>query len=305
MAGVRRGGWRWVLASVGALVVFLGIQVMMGFAASFVVSLQLVATMPGVMTDDPQAVFDALTPAMLVVSQLACLAVGAPWWRRVSRRLRRPSRASAGHAVALLCSLLVLSVAFQLVISAGLTFLLPLAPALQQNYSEAMQGISGTSALTVVSVVVMAPIVEEAFFRGVALTYARRGLVSAAAANVLQATLFGIAHGNIVQGAYAFCLGLVLGLVRLRYRRLWPCMILHLGMNASSYLIDAVSTLPERPFLVVMIVGAVASVVVLALGLRRLVRGLPADGESEEIPALPPSPYAPPSGTRPPRPSGL
>ena len=68
------------------------------------------------------------------------------------------------------------------------------------------------SILMVICSVIFAPFCEELVFRGVTMHQAKKCLPFWAA-NLLQALLFGIFHMNMIQGIYAFCLGLVLGYV--------------------------------------------------------------------------------------------
>lgn len=56
--------------------------------------------------------------------------------------------------------------------------------------------------------------------------------------NCIQALAFGIIHGNLVQGTYAFFLGLVLGYVYQKYHNIWMCMLLHAVINLSSQFAD-------------------------------------------------------------------
>lgn len=63
---------------------------------------------------------------------------------------------------------------------------------------------------------VIDPLAEELCFRGVSLTALERRGLPFWAANVVQAVLFAAFHFNIVQSAYAFACGLVLGGLRQR-----------------------------------------------------------------------------------------
>lgn len=60
--------------------------------------------------------------------------------------------------------------------------------------------------------VCLAPISEELIFRGVTMRIARKSFPFWIA-NIMQALFFGIFHLNIIQGCYAFALGLFLGYV--------------------------------------------------------------------------------------------
>ncbi|WAC71697.1 CPBP family intramembrane metalloprotease [Roseateles sp. SL47] len=88
------------------------------------------------------------------------------------------------------------------------------------------------------AVCVVAPVVEEMFFRGVLL----RGflqLYPRARAIGYSALFFGVAHLNIYQFCLAFFLGLLLGLLYERGRSLLPCMALHAALNTSVYLLSS------------------------------------------------------------------
>ena len=106
-------------------------------------------------------------------------------------------------------------------------------------------------------------------------------------ANVVQALLFGLMHGNIVQGLYTFAAGLVLGLLYWRLGDLKFPILLHFGLNASSYLVDPLSELlyacvPESlQFGAYALVGIVA----LAVALRMLAPVFRSAGQGGEAAA--------------------
>lgn len=136
--------------------------------------------------------------------------------------------------------LIMLGLGVQLTVSVALSVVFALLPNLEQEYAEVMNsGDLGTVALLpILATAFGAPVVEEVLCRGVAFACARRALPRVWMANVLQALLFAVLHGNITQGAYAFAIGLVLGGVWLRYRRLGCCIAVHFAVNASSYVMD-------------------------------------------------------------------
>ena len=83
---------------------------------------------------------------------------------------------------------------------------------------------------------VIDPLAEELCFRGVSLTaLARRGLPFWAA-NLVQAVLFAAFHFNIVQSAYAFACGLVLGGLRQR-DGIGSSAIAHCACNLSGVIL--------------------------------------------------------------------
>ena len=78
--------------------------------------------------------------------------------------------------------------------------------------------------------VILAPFSEELIFRGVTMRQARKFLPFWAA-NLMQAILFGIFHMNLIQGVYAFCLGIVLGYICEKSGSIYNSVLLHMLFN--------------------------------------------------------------------------
>jgi len=101
-------------------------------------------------------------------------------------------------------------------------------------YALAMlERLLGGGIVSVVAVCLVAPVIEEMFYRGVLL----RGLLgrySARTAIVLSSGLFAAVHMNVYQTPGAFVFGLFVGWVYLVYRSLWPCIFAHALMNSLS-----------------------------------------------------------------------
>lgn len=118
------------------------------------------------------------------------------------------------------------------------------APQVLENYQQLMENAGiGIDGWANAAAVLLAPLGEELIFRGVAFYYARKavsGMGNPRAefwiANCLQALLFGIYHMNLVQGIYAFVIGLVLGYLYQRYHSVIPGMLAHLVFNGMSAL---------------------------------------------------------------------
>ena len=262
---------KWVLAAVGA-----------GFAyllAQIVALVALTLTLPA-------SDIDGLT----FVATAASLVLAVLWWRhlrpgaRLRREVARPSRPE--RRVLLACVLLLLGVVLQVTLSVALTLVLPLFPELMDFYLELMElaGISGqTDLATFVDMAILAPTAEEAICRGVALEFclrafcpeprpAARDEIPAArfwAANVVQALIFAVMHLNIVQGVYAFGLGLLLGWIVRRTGRLRAAVLLHMAVNGASELMTPLEPLLDGALVPALVVGCVISVA-LVLAVARL-----------------------------------
>ena len=269
---------KWLLAAVGAALAYLAAQV----AALVAIELALPS-------------FD--TDRLAFLATAASLALAVLWWRhlrpqaRLRREVARPSRPE--RRVLLACVLLVLGLVLQVTLSVVLTMVLPLFPEVMEFYLELMElaGISGqTDLVTLLDIAVLAPIAEEAICRGVALEFCLRatcpeprpaagGEIPRArfwAANVAQALIFAVMHLNIVQGAYALVLGLLLGWIVRRTGRLRYAALLHMAVNASSVLTDVLDPLLGGALVPTLVVGGLASVA-LIWGVARLTAEPPAE----------------------------
>lgn len=91
--------------------------------------------------------------------------------------------------------------------------------------------------LQIVTAGFLAPLVEELMMRG--LLYQRlRKMMGAWAALFWSALAFGIFHGNVIQGVYAFLLGLYFAWLMERFQRLWVPVVAHMAANLFVLLLD-------------------------------------------------------------------
>lgn len=90
------------------------------------------------------------------------------------------------------------------------------------------------------------PAVEEAVFRGAVLGLFRR-LFQTRTAVLLSALLFGLYHGNIVQGVYAFLLGLLLAYGRLRMDTPAAPFLMHAAANCCVFLLSGRAFFESAP----------------------------------------------------------
>lgn len=129
----------------------------------------------------------------------------------------------------IICIVPILQIATGFLIT-GISFLFP---EWLEFYEDLLDnaGFSGRpSMLLILYSVILGPIAEEFTFRGVTMASAKRALPFWGA-NLLQAFLFGAFHLNIIQGIYAFALGLILGLICEKSGCIWYSVVLHIGFN--------------------------------------------------------------------------
>ncbi|WP_263390568.1 CPBP family intramembrane glutamic endopeptidase [Bifidobacterium rousetti] len=123
------------------------------------------------------------------------------------------------------------------------------------------------------------PICEEVMFRGVLMKelkpFGRNFAI------VTSALLFGLFHGDVVQGAFAFLMGLLLGFVAMEYSLVWSIAI-HIFNNAIlSGVVDGLAShyLNDNGYLVyslilslIGVIGTILAFVVYGRGLKTYVR---------------------------------
>lgn len=170
---------------------------------------------------------------LTAVATAATLVIGAFWYRRYQPEGDFSLRelCSGKFVLAMGC----LGLSLQLLVSVCLNTLYPVLPhSLTDQYNNLMESLLGGNVwLSVFVTVILAPLAEEFLFRGVTLQKARN-LMSFGAANVLQAVLFGLYHMNLIQGVYAFVLGMVLGFTANYFHSIWASVLLHAFVNASA-----------------------------------------------------------------------
>jgi len=126
-------------------------------------------------------------------------------------------------------------------LSRGVNALIGLTPlpVLFPGYAEVSDAIYGSSLLSQIAASgVSAPLLEETLMRG--LIYRRLKLYTGnkRLAMVGSALIFGLFHGNIVQGVYAFLLGLFFAELYENYGSLVPAMAAHIAANLASILLE-------------------------------------------------------------------
>lgn len=83
---------------------------------------------------------------------------------------------------------------------------------------------------------VISPFVEEVIFRG--FLYGRmRVYMKKTGAILLSALLFGVYHGNLVQGIYGFIMGIIFTLVYEKYKNFYLAVVMHSITNLVGYFI--------------------------------------------------------------------
>ena len=83
------------------------------------------------------------------------------------------------------------------------------------------------------------PLAEELVFRGLVFGTVRKNRSFGQAA-VMSALLFGIYHGNVLQGVYAFLMGLLFSWIMEREKTIGAPLVTHMAANFTSLAMTAV-----------------------------------------------------------------
>lgn len=160
--------------------------------------------------------------------------------------------------------LLLLGGGCQFFFSGFMALIRPFCAKAFSEYSRLLEQLTNANfAVVLLFMIIIAPVSEEMIFRGVILSRAER-LYSFKYANILQAILFGVFHGNVVQGIYAALIGLILGAVANRFQTVYASIALHMIINASSLLM---ALIPDKliSYIAVTLSGAILMAAAMAM----------------------------------------
>ncbi|MEY8339034.1 type II CAAX endopeptidase family protein [Lachnospiraceae bacterium 62-35] len=116
-------------------------------------------------------------------------------------------------------------------------YVIPIPEIIVRPYQEAESKMfKGSIFLQAVVICLAAPLGEEGAFRGCSFSRLREEHSFAIAA-VLSSLSFAIYHGNVIQGIYTFCLGLLLCLTKEVYGTMKAPLLMHTTANGVSLLL--------------------------------------------------------------------
>lgn len=164
------------------------------------------------------------------------LAVFIPLWRATRRTHTRYNTARLAPITAVLISGAGIGLCLTLTVFFELTDLVRFFP----SYELVSDLISGGSLpAQILTVCIAAPVAEELCFRGIIGNRLGAWLPDWAVV-LCSGFLFGLVHLNLLQGLYAFLLGVALALVYIRTRTIWAAVVGHIAFNSASILLNAV-----------------------------------------------------------------
>ncbi|MCH5255412.1 MAG: CPBP family intramembrane metalloprotease [Lachnospiraceae bacterium] len=128
-----------------------------------------------------------------------------------------------------------------------------------ETYSKVAQKQYGVPFLLgIILYGLISPIAEEILFRG--LVYNRlKKYCAVPAAILLSAVLFGLFHGNLVQGVYGFLMGCLMAIVYERFGSFLHAVLFHAVANVTVYTVtgmEGLYSLLVTPWICVILFGA-------------------------------------------------
>ena len=263
------------------LIVFFALQLILGImgsiGAGFIVGVE--AGMKGLgndmafITQRTQEMLAVITPIVAFISHVFAVVIGCIWVYFVfgKKKPGNPVKAFSGMTLVVL---VLCAVGLQYSCSYALNVVEIINPALMENYNKLMEtaGLTGMNTFAIIASVCLAPIGEELLFRGVTFRLAKNAGLRFWAANILQAVCFGIVHMNVVQGSYAFVMGIVLGYVYEKYNSLYVPILLHFIFNLLGTVVDYVleallGEITAEPAVISSVIAFVIYAAILALGI--------------------------------------
>lgn len=156
----------------------------------------------------------------------------------------------------------IVSVAIMVIgISCLMNLLIALIPIDDVEYQEIAEEMFNNNGIVIQLVVIgiLAPVSEELIFRG--LIFRRsRDYVGFMWAAVCSGLFFGIYHGNLTQGIFAFFMGMLFAAIYEHFGTLWAPIVAHMANNIfatlENNLLDKIDVPDIAYFIFVIVIGA-------------------------------------------------
>lgn len=256
---LKKTGW-FIVAMLPALL-SLVLQIGCAVVMLIIYVLPEIVKNPGPVSYDhamEQALYIYMENAMniVVLYQVIGVIVFGLWYYLAYGRKPRPALAERPDYKSV-AGIIWLGIGIQLFITGVLNIIYILNPKLMENYIDLMEaaGITEFTVISVIATVLLAPLGEELLCRGIIFRLSGKVSKRFWVANCIQAFAFGVIHGNLVQGTYAFFIGLVLGYIYGKYHNIWYCMLLHGVINLMSNFVDYYFALFPEGFEIPALIG--------------------------------------------------
>lgn len=261
-----------LLCLLPALLAF-GIQIIVSFGGIFVKLILEIISNPDLVHQmaDPNFILDFLIDSQFlagisaVYAVIAALALGFWYWKQFVPKKQPRRKVSSLINPQIFCALVLLMLGMQYISNYVVMILAAINPGWLQTYQDLMEsiGFGDVTLLLALYSVLIAPISEELIFRGVTLKFGIKAMPFFAA-NILQAFLFGVFHGNVIQGAYAFVVGLFCGYVCYQGGSIYLSILFHMLFNIWGTFAPSFLSYGGKSILIHILIFAVAVLTALA-----------------------------------------
>lgn len=184
-----------------------------------------------------------------LAGEVVCIAVALILYRKLVVKKNKKNGTYENAIPKLLNVSTVLTIILGAVVTYNIALFLAiglgnLMPRMNNILNTVMSAISqGETMLTsiagAISVVIFAPLGEELTLRGLALNNNRKAF-KVVGCMIISAVLFGILHGNPIQGIYVLPLGAFSAFICYKYKSVIPGIILHMIYNLIGMYIDCI-----------------------------------------------------------------
>lgn len=210
--------------------------------------------------------------ASLVISAFSAIICIIVFYRWYTRQMKNECNSIVKVKMKLkhVLLLILLGIGLQVGISFLMNLIAMVKPNLFNNYGLILEQLGGgTTIVSFIYIGIIAPISEELIFRGVLLNKAKV-VLPIFWANVLQGFLFGLYHMNIIQGIYAFIIGMFLGSICIGFKSIYAAVVLHVIINLCGLLLGQM-TINEQyqtplvfsGIIIISIIGIIFSMIIL------------------------------------------
>lgn len=132
-------------------------------------------------------------------------------------------------------------------------FISTLFPEKNESLTEAFENLKMSGALYYLDVVIVGPIFEEMLTRGLIMKISKKsfGMIGCV---IINALIFSLLHGNIIQGFYVIPIGMVYAFIAFQFNSVIPSICCHMFHNLIASLPSPTGPLGFILYAVVMIV---------------------------------------------------
>lgn len=264
---------------------YLGGQMVVSFIVSFVLSMIISAKMVmenGTLDMDAytENVMTALTGAMSYILIFSGILTILAFFIVAKIRKKKFMQTAELNKFkgATVAPIIIGGIAFNFTIS-YLMNLIPFPESWIESY-QASSGevLGGTGIALWISVVIMAPLVEELTFRGFMYTRLKQGMPKWIAI-IVTSLIFGCVHGTIIWAMYTFVFSLALIAILERTKSTWACVLFHMSFNLVGAIMSTWPVVGETLDNTWIYIGFIVLTVAMAVWIALVTKGVKDDVE--------------------------